>query len=237
MVLRSKKNEYRGVNAHLHSYFQTKGGWASFHTAHINDLAREINRLLPPGYLVDVEQSLQREETSVETTDYTAIIIYRMFNDNAFGEVITRIEILTLSSDNPQVFKTVLEKGIRVVTIKYLHPGSSFPIFASYPQHPDAYPYVVIIYNPTPSLQHGSATLYGFRVDEPLPVVTLPLADSDSLSLDMNAIYQITFESLSAYSYRVDYSQPPERFETYSNADQKRIRQVMVRVANKLNGV
>jgi hypothetical protein len=52
------KNQYRGINAHLHSYWQAKGGWDTFHFNHIPDLMRLINGQLPPGYVADLIQSL-----------------------------------------------------------------------------------------------------------------------------------------------------------------------------------
>ena len=67
MTIRSRQNQYVGVNAHLHSYFQSKGGWSSFHTNRIADLARTINDKLPPGYVVDIEQSLQIREFHPDT--------------------------------------------------------------------------------------------------------------------------------------------------------------------------
>ena len=53
------KNQYRGINPHLHSYWQAEGGWDSFHTNHIADLMRLINTALPTGYVADIDQSLQ----------------------------------------------------------------------------------------------------------------------------------------------------------------------------------
>ena len=53
------KNQYRGINAHLHSFWQSEGGWDSFHTNHIADLMRLINTALPTGYVANIEQSLQ----------------------------------------------------------------------------------------------------------------------------------------------------------------------------------
>ncbi len=58
--LRSVKNQYLGVNAHLHSYWQAVGGWSRFHTNHITDLLRALRPLLLPlGYDADIEPSLQ----------------------------------------------------------------------------------------------------------------------------------------------------------------------------------
>lgn len=67
MAVRSLVNQYRGVNAHLHSNFQSQGGWDSFHTNHIADLGEYINDHLPPGYIVDVERSLQIREFHADT--------------------------------------------------------------------------------------------------------------------------------------------------------------------------
>lgn len=62
MPIYMRRNQYQGVNAHLHSYFQAQGGWSSFHTNFISVLARDLNTRLPEGYIVDIEQSLQIRE-------------------------------------------------------------------------------------------------------------------------------------------------------------------------------
>lgn len=70
--VRSRVNQYRGVNAHLHSYWQGVGGWSRFHTNHITDLMRVLRPLLLPlGYDADVEPSLQiRRLDDVEPPQY-----------------------------------------------------------------------------------------------------------------------------------------------------------------------
>ncbi|MFZ4658870.1 MAG: DUF4058 family protein [Caldilineaceae bacterium] len=56
----SVKNQYWGINAHLHSYWQAVGGWSDFHSAHIGDISKTLKaRLLPMGYTTEIEQSLQ----------------------------------------------------------------------------------------------------------------------------------------------------------------------------------
>jgi hypothetical protein len=58
--VRSIRNQYLGINAHLHSYWQAFGGWSRFHTNHISDLLRALRPLLLPlGYDADIEPSLQ----------------------------------------------------------------------------------------------------------------------------------------------------------------------------------
>jgi hypothetical protein len=70
MAIRSIKNQYRGINAHLHSYWQAEGGWNGFHTAHIGDLFKALKaRLWPMGYTADIEPSLQIRRLDERPTD------------------------------------------------------------------------------------------------------------------------------------------------------------------------
>jgi hypothetical protein len=58
--IRTHKNQYRGINAHLHSYWQAAGKWNRFHSAHITDLERLLKQqLIPLGYTAEIEESLQ----------------------------------------------------------------------------------------------------------------------------------------------------------------------------------
>ncbi|MBC7815049.1 MAG: hypothetical protein H7175_28080, partial [Burkholderiales bacterium] len=74
--VRSVKNQYAGINAHLNSWLQSEGGWNSFHSNHIADLTRLMRaQLLPIGYSADTEQSLQirrfGEEARTPKSDIT----------------------------------------------------------------------------------------------------------------------------------------------------------------------
>jgi hypothetical protein len=71
MAIRSNKNEYRGVNAHLHSTFQNVGGWEGFHGKHIGDIAESLSAVMPTGYLVSTETSLQIREIYPDTGKIT----------------------------------------------------------------------------------------------------------------------------------------------------------------------
>jgi hypothetical protein len=58
--VRSVKNQYRGVNAHLHSFWQETGTWNRFHNPHVDDLMRRLKKqLIPMGYTAQVEDSIQ----------------------------------------------------------------------------------------------------------------------------------------------------------------------------------
>lgn len=58
--IRSIKNQYQGINAHLHSLWQVEGGWDAFHNNHITYLTAALKaQLLPMGYTAENQQSLQ----------------------------------------------------------------------------------------------------------------------------------------------------------------------------------
>ena len=288
MAVRSRENQYLGVNAHLHSFFQSKGGWSSFHTNHISDLAKFIDDQLPPGYIVDIEQSLQiREfhpdtgerlrrpepditiyETSrtarqaastsgsviptltqpvIETMEYdedqyySGLVIYELIDDATFGRPITRIEILSPTNKAGDGYLQYREKrtatlksGTCLVEIDYLHETPS-PVkhVPSYPHgQANAFPFSITVSNPTPDLETGLAHTYPIGVDDAILTIDIPLAGDDALSLDFGAVYNETYRSLTAYSYRVDYEQLPEHFDAYNEMDQKRIRRRMQIVLN-----
>jgi hypothetical protein len=59
-TLHTDTNQYRGINAHLHSKLQAESGWRGFHGVHITDLAKALQvQLRPLGYIARAEQGLQ----------------------------------------------------------------------------------------------------------------------------------------------------------------------------------
>lgn len=66
--VRSIKNQYRGINAHLQSRVQDSANlWSSFHLNYIADLQRSLNAILPPlGYIAEAEQGLQIQRFGAE---------------------------------------------------------------------------------------------------------------------------------------------------------------------------
>lgn len=82
MPIHLVENQYRGINAHLQSYLRHEsGGWQSFHFEHIAHLRSAIQKLLPPGYFVRGEKSLQIRELTPDTprrsTSIPDAMIYR----------------------------------------------------------------------------------------------------------------------------------------------------------------
>lgn len=63
MPIYSRKNQYIGINAHLHSILQgRRGKWGVFHSTHITHLAEAIDKRLPAGYIVVPESGMQIRE-------------------------------------------------------------------------------------------------------------------------------------------------------------------------------
>lgn len=295
MAIHTRENLYRGVNAHLHSYFQRQTGWAGFHGQHLVDLLRAIQALLPveSGYVADTEASLQishydpvderlvrsysKPDTAIfkprsgsyrandapaqlatptaslpvsvtitEPEDVLGIVVYRVEADGVVAKPVTRIELLSPANKPPrshypfymQKRSETLASGIKLVEIDYLHEQRS-PLMAlpSYPhREADSYPYTILISDPTPSLAQGKTDVYGFRVDDVIPVVALPLVGSDAIIIDMGAVYDMTYAANIRYGiYTVDYAELPPGFDTYDAIDQQRIQARMAAAAQLMS--
>jgi hypothetical protein len=60
MTVRAVKNQYMGINAHLHSYWQASGGWHEFHSLYLANLYTLLKpAALKMGYTVSLEPSIQ----------------------------------------------------------------------------------------------------------------------------------------------------------------------------------
>jgi hypothetical protein len=281
MAIIRRDNQYRGVNAHLHSHFQhdTTNAWGEFHNSYLFLAATALNEELPPRYRVRYERSMQireyhpttgerirrpvpdisvidREpgriapasgggvvapsidvdiaETMVEADEeyYRALVI----RDGESNQVITRIELLSPTNKPPgegaaqYIAKrgSALTHGTALLEIDLLHESRSpNPVVPPYPDHPLAYPYSISISNP----RQGRAQVYGFRVDDPIPVLPIPLADGESLLFNFGAAYDATFRSLASFYEAVDYAAPPVSVERYAELDRERIGAVQARVS------
>jgi hypothetical protein len=120
-ALRSVRNQYRGLNAHLHSLWQGVGRWSHFHNLHIGHLALALKaQLRPLGYTAEVEESLQVRRVTVlpgqlgadhhaltvaellgevEEKPHRAIAIYRREPDGlVYDQPLAWLELLTPNS-------------------------------------------------------------------------------------------------------------------------------------------
>lgn len=80
--VRSIKNQYPGINAHLHSYWQGAKKWNRFHNVHIADLMKLLRvQLIPMGYTAAIEESLQIRTVGEEWREPQADILIRDTTD------------------------------------------------------------------------------------------------------------------------------------------------------------
>jgi hypothetical protein len=186
--------------------------------------------------------TLTIEQTLPDTEEYglNAVAIYRPRAYDDLGKPCVIVELLSPSNKFPHpgyeayVSKRieVLQAGLCLVEIDYLHQLRSHIL--RLPRYPDrqagAFPYVIILNEPYPTVDEGSVKIYGFHVDDPFPRIRVPLLGNDSFMLDLSVVYTSTYEARRLHETAVDYEQLPVRFETYSDVDQQRIRTLLLRV-------
>lgn len=164
---------------------------------------------------------------------YKAMVVYEVNDENRIP--VARFELLSPSNKpGGSGFEQYIAKqnfALRagktsLVIIDFLHESESpIPKMPSYPhQQLDSYPYTITVIDPRPNLQKGEGRVYGFSVDDPIPAIDIPLAGKDVVRVDFGLAYNNTYQAVSRFSNRVDYSLDPEAIETYTRADQERIR-------------
>lgn len=156
--VRSRKNQYPGINAHLHSKWQSKSGWNYFHSTHITYLTGALRpALLPLGYTAYPEDALQirregeaallRPRADVLIREDNPLRVYRPRVSRIPGtnrELVAPIpEMLNLSEEDIEYHKAVVvyrlhaddeERGEPVAWIELLSPSNK-------PGGPDWYRY------------------------------------------------------------------------------------------------
>lgn len=192
----------------------------------------------PPSARPSTTPTLELATTDLapQEDELVAVVIYQK------PEVaVARIELLSPSNKTTDrnhylaMRQKTLSSGLKLVEIDYLHETPPlFPdIQADYSKHEvGAYPYSLILSDPTPSAEHASGTtrFYSFHVDDPIPALVIPLLDDDAVLLDFDAAYRATLADDRRAHLVIDYAQEPLNLGAYSPDDQQRIRQVMQRI-------
>jgi hypothetical protein len=125
------KNQYRGINAHLHSLWQHSGGWEGFHTVHIGDLYKTLNALLVPmGYEVGLEESLQiRRLSGGVRMARPDVVIYETPRISPVATPVLAGQIQNLSVAELLAEDELSEKPYRALVIRPLRTeGTAQPI-------------------------------------------------------------------------------------------------------------
>lgn len=154
---------------------------------------------------------------------------------------ISRLELLSPTNKPPgdgyiqyvEKREATLVQKMPLIEIDYLHESRPVPRgVPSYPdQDPQAHPYTIYLTDTRTGLKDGKTLIYGFDVDDFIPRLYIPLADDEQLAFDFGTPYKRTYESLSYFRNRVDYTHQPLRFETYTPFDQARIQTRMSALA------
>ncbi len=166
-----------------------------------------------------------------------AAVIYKIEPDSDLGRPVTRIELLSPTNKPPGLGyeqyrdkrNAALLSGLPLIEIDYLHQQQP-PMFGRvrkwqlYPTQKRSYAYSIAINDPRPSASEGHLRVYRFGVDRRIPKFDIPLDEAEKLiAFDLGAVYNTTFASIPTLRRIIDYAQPPQQFELYSAADQKRI--------------
>jgi hypothetical protein len=242
------KNQYLGINVHLHSYWQAEQKWNRFHNAHITDLVKLMKaQLLPLGYTAEMEESLQirrvgddllrRSKSDFLVYDSTPERPFTVHTTSASG--LTVAELIEEDVEHPYFAIAIYERKydsqrgqpvawveLVLVELDYLHETPpTYSLLLDYSdrerRHPKARPYRIVMLNPRPDMKSGPTLVREFDVDERIPVVDIPLNAGDILTFDFGAAYGKTFEEmLYGLEAEADYTQLPSSFDRYSQADQ-----------------
>ncbi len=228
---------FPGIDPYVNSYLQD-GHWNGFQLIYTVYIADDLDKQLPKGYGSVNEQSLQRRE--IEEEDYkplSSVVIYELKTYPRLRKAFVRIELLHPENkpggkyDERYQEKRLewLKSGIPLIELDYLHETS--PVIRLLPSYPKresgAFPYTIMISDPRPNWTEGKASIYGFRVDEPLPKIPIPLEGKDTLVFDLGIPYKRAIHSGRILRSVMDYTQLPVNFERYSPEDQIRIRQIV----------
>lgn len=193
----------------------------------------------PPSRSMLIIEHMTRE-------DYLpGIAIYQAGAGDLLGKPVTRVELLSPANkpggahhSHYLVKRTeTFQSTLRLVEIDYLHETP--PLLNDLPSYvlreEGAPPYWVLVSDPRPTLNKGLTYTYEIGVDTALPIITIPLSGTDTMTLDLGAVYNRTFASSRFFQMVVDYAQEPTHFERYIPADQALIRARMAAIAAEIS--
>jgi hypothetical protein len=138
--VRSIKNQYPGINAHLHSYWQGAKKWNRFHNFYIGRLMASLKiQLLPLGYTAEMEESLQIRRVSDDLYHPKADILVSDLNfrrerqplilSSPAAQVMVIDELLEFEQDREHPYYSVViyeqsEKSDPIAWIELLSPSN-----------------------------------------------------------------------------------------------------------------
>lgn len=220
-------NPFPGMNP----YLERPHLWRDFHNALISALANDIGPRLPHKYRADLKQRTEVEylcdpaesmtrrapTPSLEETNAVRVLMPREVKVTWLQveaapdrEVVTVIEVLSPTNKAPGTGRyrylrkreAITAKYVNLVEIDLLRRGQPMPLETSLP----ASDYRILVCR---GLEHPSALLYPFSVQQAIPKLTLPLLRRDEeLEVDLGAIVN-RMHYTARYGKVARYHEPP----------------------------
>jgi hypothetical protein len=173
---------------------------------------------------------------------YTAVVIRETTTQSKIGKTVARIELLSpsnkLGGSHAAAYRDrrieSLASSLPLIEIDLLHESPTVvPKLPVYPHEKGSYPYTVAVSDPRPNWNTVQVRVYAAVVHQPLPKVPIPLSGDDGILFDFDPPYQQNFIARRSHTLIGNYEGDPVRFETYSKADQERIRQRVQEINNQ----
>jgi Protein of unknown function (DUF4058) len=177
-------------------YLEHPGMWPEVHHRLISAIADALEQALSLDYRVAIEKRSTSPEEVKEG--------YLEIRDIATGEAVTTIEV---SAHKPKP-QTVLGSQTHLVEIDLLRGGEAMvgQVAAS------DYRILVSRWSPTDHRSSASrprAELYAFNLEEPIPIVGIPLKSGDAeVALDLQTLLAKIYDR-ARYTLTIDYTQTP----------------------------
>lgn len=169
---------------------------------------------------------------------WASAVVYKRTEEEGLGHLVTRFELLSTGNKIGKERTIYLSNrhqamlsGTSLVEIDLLHQTPSpLPGITPYPTGEDSHPYTIAVTDVRRDHNKNHVMLvYVCDVDTQLPTkLSVPLADDDFTTIDLDAVYQFVLSG-GRKNVLVDFDKLPRKFETYSQADQDRIKAVMER--------
>jgi len=172
------------------------------------------------------------------------LTIYYMAETHEHGQPIARIELLSPANKIGGAYhneyskkrRETLETGLQLIEIDYLH--ASRPVIRNLASYRDkqknAYPYVVLINDPRPTLEDGWIRYFAWHVEDKLPVFPILLRDGEQVIIDLGYAYNYTYENVRVFQSMLDYAVAPINIDTYTEADQQKIQSILADIRERL---
>lgn len=185
-------------------------------------------------------------EAFTDEDEMPSVVIYKARSGQVPGTPVTRIEVLSPGNKPGGAYHpTYMQKrretlltGINLVEIDLLH--EAHPILNAIPsykaQETDAYPYWIMVSDPSPTPAEGRSRIYGTDILEKLPTLALPLVDMAVVIITFQSVYDATFESRQLFPMLSDYDQIPVNFERYTPTDQTAMRDQLTQIRQSNEG-